>query len=86
MALTAHKKLQILAEAVKLKEIFLTDAVYGGGDTGLWRGSDTGSATRNSRVHSAKLAAILNANTQYAAEGWYINTKAILVSFGETVT
>jgi hypothetical protein len=39
-----------------------------------------------SRVHSAKLAAILNANTQYAAEGWYINTKAILVSFGETVT
>lgn len=49
-------------------------------------GSDTGSALRTSRYTSAKLAAILNANTAYRDEGWYISTKAILVSFGETVT
>jgi hypothetical protein len=80
--LPAKKKLNILAKAVELQTNFRSM----GSDTGAWRGSDTGASAGSGRVHSAKLAAILNANTNYASEGWYQATKTILVSFGETVT
>ena len=83
--LSAKKKLDVLKQAVELQTIFRTHLLS---DTGVYHGSDTGAvaASSTSRIRSAKLAAILNANTEYAAEGWYINTKAILVSMGETVS
>lgn len=83
MALSSRKKLDILTKAIGLQTLFRDEC---SSDTGQWRGSDTGSILRTSRTTSAKLAAILNANTQYASEGWYISTKSILVGFGETVS
>jgi hypothetical protein len=44
MALTAKKKLDVLAKAVALRDLFRTECAS---DTGQWRGRDTGSASRH---------------------------------------
>jgi hypothetical protein len=80
MSLKPKKKLQVLAEVVKLYQIFSGPCA---GDTGVFHGDDTGAAIGNSsRTIADKCRAILNANTEHASEGWYISASAMLASMG----